>query len=212
MPAVWRRRNSRPVTSDRPDRSDTGTEQHPAHGRRGHRDAQAGEFALDALVAPTAVLASETDKQVAPLRIDRWGAPVPDAERSRVEPEGGDASPARSRRDHEDVPVRPGEDATRRGEEDAVRVAELRSAPLAPQGDELGAQHHDLRGPGSAGTGTAASLEDATHQHVDDRHDQDLRTVDEAQTLETRLPPVDYRHDRRRDRRPCRPRNCRVNW
>jgi hypothetical protein len=85
--------------------------------------------------------------------------------------------------------VRPGEDATWRGEEDAVRVAELRSAPLAPQGDELGAQHHDLRGPGSAGTGTAASLEDATHQHVDDRHDQDLRTVDEAQTLETRLPP-----------------------
>ena len=39
-------------------------------------------------------------------------------------------------------------------------------------------------------TSCSGELEDATHQHANDRHDQDLRTVDEAQTIETRLPPA----------------------
>ncbi len=73
------------------------------------------------------------------------------------------------RRDQEDVPVRSGEDATRRGEEDTVGVAELRSAHLAPQDRELMAQHHELEVLIAPGTEPQRhQLQDSTHQHVND--------------------------------------------
>jgi hypothetical protein len=105
----------------------------PANCGRRDGDVEASEFTLDALIAPSWVLAGETHDRVADLRVVGW----PTWASMRIRPMLGDepAMPRQQRRGfhQEDAPTWPGKDPTRRGKEDTVDVAKLRATHLPPQ-------------------------------------------------------------------------------
>jgi hypothetical protein len=106
-------------------------------------NAEAGEFAVDAAVAPRRVLASESDDRGARFG-DGGGPPDP----VRVGPVVGDEASVPTQQrvglHEEDGPAVTADRARERGKDRAVVGFETRTRDLSVQYSELVAQHEDL--------------------------------------------------------------------
>jgi hypothetical protein len=121
------------------------TTQHGSDGGGRHLDAEALEFALNALVAPAGVLPGQADDQLLHVLVQRGSAGLV----VRVGPGAGDQAsvPAQQRlgRDEEARPAGSGQRAAGRSQQRPVGGLQLGSWCLAAEHGELVAQHQDLQ-------------------------------------------------------------------
>src|SRR2546430_17624974 len=93
------------------------------------------------------------------------------------------------RPDQEDPPPRARKDPVRRRQEHSIALLEFWPVDLPAQDRKLMTQDHDLELLEAPGTKPQYDdLKNMPHDQIDDRHhhNQNLRTISKAQTLETR--------------------------